>query len=191
VVAAQRRTGSPRTMSGSIDEVPLPDLLQLFSTSKKSGTLVVRTEEDVGRIFLKKGIIYFATVNDLEDLPPMKSIFRMLTWQKGLFDFDPSEAREFPQPIEVTVPEVLMESLRQLDELNSIREQLPDLAARLSLHEPLIPPLRDLAPEELDVLQIAHNFSKFGSILDKSLAPDVDTARIVLKLIEKRYLKVE
>src|SRR4051794_27538564 len=64
VVAAQQRT-SPRTMSGAIDEVPLPDLLQLFSTSKKSGTLVVRTEDEVGRIYLKKGVIYYATVNDL------------------------------------------------------------------------------------------------------------------------------
>src|SRR5688500_199401 len=70
VVAAARRTSSPRTMSGSIDEVPLPDLLQLFSTSKKSGALVIRTEEDIGRIFLQKGIIYYATINDLSDLPP-------------------------------------------------------------------------------------------------------------------------
>ena len=51
VVAAQRRTSASRTMSGSIDEVPLPDLLQLFSTSKKTGALVIRTEEDIGRIF--------------------------------------------------------------------------------------------------------------------------------------------
>src|SRR3954447_18387841 len=85
---AKSRPTQARTMSGSIDEVPLPDLMQLFSTSKKSGVLVVRTEEDVGRIYLKKGIIHFATVNDLEDLLPMKSIFRMLTWQKGAFDFD-------------------------------------------------------------------------------------------------------
>src|SRR4051812_27113618 len=101
VVAAQRRTTSPRTMSGSIDEVPLPDLLQLFSTSKKSGVLVVRTEEDVGRIYLQKGVIYFATVNDLDDLVPIKSIFRMLTWQKGLFDFDPSDTKTFPNPVEI------------------------------------------------------------------------------------------
>ena len=98
VVAAQRRTSSPRTMSGSIDEVPLPDLLQLFATSKKSGVLVVRTEDDVGRIFLQKGVIYYATINDLDELPPIKCIFRMLTWQKGLFDLDPSRHRsEFPQ----------------------------------------------------------------------------------------------
>ena len=48
-------------MSGTIEEVPLPDLLQLFGTSKKSGVLVVRTEDDVGRIYLRKGIIYYAS----------------------------------------------------------------------------------------------------------------------------------
>jgi hypothetical protein len=191
VVAAQRRTSSPRTMSGSIDEVPLPDLLQLFSTSKKNGALVIRTEEDIGRIFLTKGVIYYATINDLSDLPPIKCIFRMLTWQKGLFDFDASDTREFPKPVEVTVQEILMESLRQLDELNAFRDQLPALSARIVLDVPLVPPLRDLSPDELDVLQLAHNFSRFGTLLDRSLATDVDTARIVLKLIQKNYLRVE
>jgi hypothetical protein len=191
VVAAARRTSSPRTMSGSIDEVPLPDLLQLFSTSKKSGALVIRTEEDIGRIFLQKGVIYYATINDLNDLPPIKCIFRMLTWQKGLFDFDASDLREFPKPVEVTVQEILIESLRQLDELNAFRDQLPALSARLVLDTPLVPPLRDLSPEDLDVLQLAHNFNRFGTLLDRSLATDVDTARIVLKLIQKNYLRVE
>jgi hypothetical protein len=190
VVAAQRRT-SPRTMSGAIDEVPLPDLLQLFATSKKSGTLVVRTEDDVGRIYLKKGVIYYATINDLDDLPPIKCIFRMLTWQKGLFDFDPSETKEFSKPVDVTVQEVLMESLRQLDELNAFREQLPALSARLVLEAPIVRPLRDLKPEDLDVLQLAHNFGKFGTVLDRSEASDVDTARVVLKLIDNHYLRVE
>jgi hypothetical protein len=190
VVAAQRRT-SPRTMSGAIDEVPLPDLLQLFATSKKSGTLVVRTEEDVGRIYLKKGVICYATINDLDDLPPIKCIFRMLTWQKGLFDFDPSETKEFNKPVDITVQEVLMESLRQLDELNQFREQLPPLSARLAVETPLVRPLRDLNPEDLDVLQLAHNFGKLGTVLDRSESSDVDTARIVLKLIDNHYLRVE
>ena len=40
-------------MSGSIAEIPLPDLLQLFGASKKSGVLVVRTDRhDVGKLFI-------------------------------------------------------------------------------------------------------------------------------------------
>ena len=89
-------------MSGSIEEVPLPDLLQLFGTSKKSGVLVIRTDDDVGRIYLRKGDIHYAIINDLDDVPPLKSIFRMLTWQKGLFDLDPPEEREFPNEMDAS-----------------------------------------------------------------------------------------
>jgi hypothetical protein len=190
-VAQARRTSQQRTMSGSIEEVPLPDLLQLFGTSKKSGVLVIRTEEDVGRIFLKKGNIAFAIINDLDDVQPLKSLYRMLTWQKGLFDLDPPEEREFPNEMNATVQEVLMDGMRQLDEFNRIRDDLPGLAARVSINAPLIPPLRDLKPEELDVLQLAHNYGVFETVLNKSLATDLETAEIVMKLVKASYLRVE
>jgi hypothetical protein len=190
-VAAARRTSQARTMSGSIEEVPLPDLLQLFGTSKKSGVLVIRTDDDVGRIFMRKGIIYFAVINDLDDVPAMKSIYRMLSWPKGLFDLDPPDERQFPAEVSVSVQEILMEGLRQLDEFNQLRGNLPDLHAKLSLMSPLIPPMRDLAPEELDVLQLAHNYGHLETVLNKSLATDLETAQIVLKLISGSYIRAE
>jgi len=189
-VAQARRTSQQRTMSGAIDEVPLPDLLQLFGTSKKSGVLVIRTDDDVGRIYLKKGNIAFAIINDLDDVQPLKSLYRMLTWQKGLFDLDPPEEREFPNELNVTVQEVLMDGMRQLDEFNRIREDLPDLAAKLVVPSPINPPLRDLKPEELDVLQMVHNYGVFETVLNKSLATDLETAEIVLKLIKAQYLRI-
>jgi hypothetical protein len=190
-VAQARRTSQQRTMSGSIEEVPLPDLLQLFGTSKKSGVLVIRTEDDVGRIYLKKGNIAFAIINDLDDVQPLKSLYRMLTWQKGLFDLDPPEEREFPNEMNSSVQEVLMDGMRQLDEFNRIRSELPDLAARVAINAPLIPPLRDLKPDELDVLQLAHNYGVFETVLNKSLATDLETAEIVMKLVKASYLRVE
>jgi hypothetical protein len=190
-VAQQRRTSQQRTMSGSIEEVPLPDLMQLFGTSKKSGVLVIRTDDDVGRIYLKKGNIAFAIINDLDDVQPLKSLYRMLTWQKGLFDLDPPEERELPNEMNVSVQEVLIEGMRQLDEFNRIRDDLPDLAARVAVVSPLNPPLRELKPEELDVLQLAHNYGVFETVLNKSLATDLETAEIVLKLIKASYLRAE
>lgn len=191
-VAEQRRTTQARTMSGSIEEVPLPDLLQLFGTSKKSGILVIRTEaDDVGKIFMRKGNIFYAVINDQDDVPPLKSIYRMLTWQKGLFDLDPPEEREFPNEIDVTVQEILMEGLRQLDEFNRIRDDLPDLHSRLSLPAPLIAPLRDLKPNELDVLQLAHNYGHLETVLNKAQATDLETVTILQKLLKSAYLKAE
>jgi pSer/pThr/pTyr-binding forkhead associated (FHA) protein len=192
-VAQQRSKNSQqRTMSGSIEEVPLPDLLQLFGTSKKTGVLVVRGDNNVvGRIHLKKGVIAYAIINDLDDVQPLKSLFRMLTWEKGLFDLEPAEEREFAGEINVTVQETLIEGMRQLDEYNRIRSDLPDLAARISVSAPLIPPLRDLKAPELDVLQLAHNYGVFETVLNKSLATDLETASIVLKLMKGSYLRVD
>jgi pSer/pThr/pTyr-binding forkhead associated (FHA) protein len=190
-VADQRRTSANRTMSGSIEEVPLPDLLQLFGTSKKSGVLVLRTDDDVGRIFMRKGIIYHASINDLDDVPPMKSIFRLLTWQKGLFDLDPPDEREFPNELSLSVQEILMEGLRQLDEFNELRDQLPDLHSRLVLATPLAAPLRELKPAELDLIQLAHNYGHLETVMNKSQATDLETVQIILKLLKQQYLRAE
>jgi hypothetical protein len=188
-VAAARRTSQVRTMSGSLQEVPLPDLLQLFGTSKKSGVLVLRTDDDVGKIFLRKGNIYFASINDSEDVPPVKACYRMLTWDQGTFDLDPPDDRTFPDEVDLTVAEVLMEGMRQLDEFNRLKEMLPPLTTKLSLSQPLIPPLRELSPDEIDVLQMVHNYGTITQVLNKSQATDLQTATILVKLIKSQYVE--
>jgi pSer/pThr/pTyr-binding forkhead associated (FHA) protein len=190
-VAAARRGSQQRTMSGSIEEVPLPDLLQLFGTSKKSGILVIRTnDEDVGRIFMRKGIIYHAAINESE-VPAMKSIYRMLTWDKGQFDLEPADPRELPNEINVSVQEVLMEGMRQLDEFNQLRDSLPDMKARIVITTPLVAALRDLKPEELDVLQLVHNYGSIDAVLNKATATDLDTLQGIQKLIKGSYIRAE
>jgi pSer/pThr/pTyr-binding forkhead associated (FHA) protein len=188
-VAAARRTSQVRTMSGSLQEVPLPDLLQLFGTSKKSGVLVLRTEDDVGKIYLRKGNVYFASINDSDDVPPVKACYRMLTWEQGTFDLDPPDERTFPDEVDLTVAEILMEGMRQLDEFNRLKEQLPPMTAKLGLSSPLIPPLRDLTPDEIDVLQMVHNYGTIAMILNKSMATDLQTTTILLKLIKSQYVE--
>ena len=84
-----------------------------------------------------------------------------------------------------------MEGLRQLDEFEQLRAELPDLNAHLTIVAPLLPALRDLKPEELDVLQLAHNYGHVETVLNKSLATDLATTTIVLKLLKASYLKSE
>jgi pSer/pThr/pTyr-binding forkhead associated (FHA) protein len=188
-VAAARRTSQVRTMSGALQEVPLPDLLQLFGTSKKSGVLVLRTEDEVGRIYLRKGNVYFATINDGDEVPPVKSCYRMLTWENGTFDLDPPDERTFPDEVDLTVAEILMEGMRQLDEFNRLKEGLPPMTSKLFVSQPLIPPLRDLTPDEIDVLQMVHNYSTLSQVLLKSQATDLQTTSILLKLIKANYVE--
>lgn len=189
IVAAARRTTQGKTMSGSIEEVPLPDLLQLFSTSKKTGVLVVQTDDDVGRIFMRKGTLYFALINDLTEVPPLKSIFRMLTWDKGSFELDPPDERTWPNEMDMSVQEVLMEGLRQLDEFEELRSQLPPPHSRLALVTPLVTvKLRDLKPPDLDVLQLILNYGSLDAVMNKSLATDLETVQGVLRLLKSKYI---
>ena len=111
---------STRTMGGSIDEIPLPDLLQLLGSSKKSGVLVVRSDNDVGRIHLRKGTVTFATINDLAVVPPLKSLFRILTWSHGSFELDAPDEQPRLNEISVGVQELL------LDRTSADRRAEPD-----------------------------------------------------------------
>lgn len=190
-VAAGKRTSQVRTMTGSISEVPLPDLLQLFSASKKSGTLVIRTDSDTGKIFLDGGQVVFAAINDNFDVQPQKSFIRILTWEHGTFDMEPPEERDFVNPLKQGTEGLLMEAMRQIDEVRRLGPDFPMLGASLHLAMPLIPPLRDLNQEELDVLQLAFNYGHVETVLNKSLANDVETGEILLKLIKAGYVRVE
>ena len=82
-------------------------------------------------------------------------------------------------------------SVKKVDEFNAIKDSLPNLRARVGIPELLIPPLRELSPDELDVLQLAHNYGHVETILNKSLASDLDTSTILLKLAKSGYLRTE
>lgn len=185
------RVAQTRTMSGSIEEIPLPDLLQLFGSSRKNGVLVVDGNHSVARIHLKKGNVSFAALDDAPEVPPLKCVYRVLTWTRGTFDLEPPDDHERDGEINASVHELLMEGLRQLDELNHIRHKLPPPTAQLVLARPLPGALRDRSPKELDVLQLAHDYAKFETVLNRSATSDLDTATTVLALVGAGYLRVD
>jgi hypothetical protein len=82
-----------------------------------------------------------------------------------------------------------MEGMRQLDEFNRLKEGLPNLSAKVGVSQPLIPPLRDLSPDELDVLQMVHNYGTIAQVLNKSQATDLQTATILQKLFKGNYVE--
>ncbi|HSN82130.1 MAG TPA: DUF4388 domain-containing protein [Polyangiales bacterium] len=186
--AASARPSAAKTMTGSIAEVALPDLLQLFSASKKTGVLQITTMTDVGSIYLEDGRVRFAVVNGDESVPPEKAFYRILVWDKGTFDLLPKVEREFPEEIQSSIEGLLMEGMRQLDEIRRLGDALPPLQSRIVLPMPLDKPLRDASPEELDVIQLALNHETLADMMNHSGKPDPDVAELVVALLEKGYL---
>jgi pSer/pThr/pTyr-binding forkhead associated (FHA) protein len=186
-VTANRRPPA-RSMSGSIEEIPLPDLLQLLSTSRKSGVLVLRTDGGVGKLYMRKGQIYFASIDDSFNMGPRKAIFRMLTWTQGFFELEPPDERAVLEELQDSTEGLLMEGMRQLDEHRALADKLPPLTATLSIPRPLEPKLRDLTPDELDVFQVALTADTMRTLFDESRLTDLATAEKLKVLLDKGYL---
>ncbi|MCS6914993.1 MAG: DUF4388 domain-containing protein [Myxococcales bacterium] len=187
----QRTPSTSRAMSGSIEEIPLPDLLQLLSTSKRSGVLSIRGPEGHGQIYLRKGQIYYATIDDSFDLAPRKAAFRLLTWERGQFDLEPPDDKSVLEEITESTEALLMEGMRQLDEFRRIEPQLPRRDALLDIPRPLDPPLRALRPHELDLLQLVINLGQVQSVIDRSPATDLEAAQALIGLISRDYVIVK
>jgi pSer/pThr/pTyr-binding forkhead associated (FHA) protein len=188
-VAANKRQGtSPKSMAGSIEEIPLPDLLQLLSTSKKSGVLVVHSDRHVGKTFFRKGQIYFASIENQFHIGPRKAMARMLSWTEGSFELEPPDESAVLEEMDDSTEALLMEAMRQLDEYKVAAEKLPELASPIGVARPLKAKLRDLSPEELDVFQAAMEVKTVAALFDQSPLSDLQIAEKLVTLFEKGYL---
>ena len=186
--SSMKTTSTSRAMSGSIEEIPLPDLLQLLSTSKRTGVLSLRGPTGNGQIFLRKGQIYYATVDDSYDMNPRKAAYRLLTWDRGTFELDSAEEKTFLDEVKDSTEGLLMEGMRLLDEFKRVEDDLPARTAQLTVPQPLTAPLAALKPEQLEIFQIVLNGGNLQAVLDRSKLSDADAAVALIELIKKDYV---
>jgi pSer/pThr/pTyr-binding forkhead associated (FHA) protein len=181
-----KRSPSSGRFSGNLADVPLPDLLQLLTTGKKTGALRVDGPVAGGAVHVREGRIIHAELDDLEGGPPKKALFRMLGWADGSFELRP--AVDVPSSLDEPTEGLLLDAMREIDELRRIAETLPGEDDTLLVPMPLQPQLRDLQPEELDVLQAAMNNAQVGLIVDQTPLTDYEAWRILVSLVERGYL---
>lgn len=189
VAAVQSARQTRTAMTGKLEEVPLPDLLQLFHTSKKNGVLMVRGEHE-GRIYMRQGKIYYAVIDDNHELGPQKSFNRIVTWEQGEFELQPPDNQEFMTELDESTEHLLMDALRQLDEFRRIQPSLPQPDQTLTISVPLEVPLRDLNADELDMVQLSLNWGTLQGIFDHAPQDDLTAGTMIVSLIERGYLRV-
>lgn len=180
-----------RAMAGSIEEIPLPDLLQLFSTSKRTGVLILRSPEGTGNIYLRKGQIYYASIEESEDLKPEKAAYRIIMWDKGTFELDSTEEKTYPNEIKDSTEGILMEGMRLLDEIKRLEPELPPRKSQLMIPRPLNPPLSALSKEQLSVFQsILNGANSTQALFDRTSLDDDVAAQGLIDLVKKDYILV-
>ncbi len=178
-------TGSGRSMRGSLEDIPLMDVLQWLATSRKTGTLNVHGEdgERNGRLCLRDGQVFHAVIEGRENVHPEKALLRMMRWKKGIFELDP-EVIEAEETIEASLEHMLMEAARQEDELSVLtsKHELPADEDELSIVAEAKVRWKDLEPAELDLLQDVYRFRTWREILDRTEASDLEATRTLVKL---------
>jgi pSer/pThr/pTyr-binding forkhead associated (FHA) protein len=175
-----------RSMSGSLEDIPLVDVLQWLGTSRKTGTLIVRRTDiaRVGRIYMRDGYAFYASIDGVTGLDPEKAMMRMMAWTKGSFALDNAVIEEVPKEIATTLEHVLMESARQEDEILHLAERspVPAYGAELRLITPAPQRWRELTPLELDMVQDIAEERNWAHILDTYPADDLTLTRTIVEL---------
>lgn len=177
---------SNRSMAGSIEDIPLMDVLQWLATSRKTGTLKVRDPDAdrVGALHLREGRVYYASISGASELQPEKGLIRMLNWKRGSFELDHEELEEVPQEISMSLEHMLMEAARQEDELAALAKKhpLPKPRSRVALAKPSPVRWKELEENELELVQDLVEQGSWWRVLDSNATDDLTLSRILVGL---------
>jgi response regulator RpfG family c-di-GMP phosphodiesterase len=106
---------SPRTsrgVSGRLRELGLPDMVQVLSHGRKSGSLKIRAPEGSGEIHFADGNVINALWGELRG---EEAFYAMLGLKDGEFGLDPSFRAE-SRVIDSSCEALLLEGMRRMDE---------------------------------------------------------------------------
>jgi response regulator RpfG family c-di-GMP phosphodiesterase len=106
-----RRKGS-RGVAGSLQEMGLPDIVQVLWHGRKSGSLKIRAQEGSGEIHFVEGAIYNALYGSKRGA---EAFYAMVALKAGDFAVDPSFVAT-QRVIEDSPEGLLLEGMRRMDE---------------------------------------------------------------------------
>jgi len=119
---------APFLLSGSLDEIPLPDVARLLNTTQKSGRLAVVSGPANGSIYFDRGDIVDAQTSNLVGLDAIK---HMALFSRGEFEFLDGETAPsrnlatYPTVEVIRLLETRMQEAQQLQELMPRDREVP------------------------------------------------------------------
>ncbi|MEO8361255.1 MAG: DUF4388 domain-containing protein [Vicinamibacteria bacterium] len=111
------------SFQGSLSELPLPDVIQLVSSSGKTGCFHLTDADIKGQIYIQEGRIVHAQV---EDLSGEEAVYQLAIWSRGEFFFE-TGASVAANTITKTNTNLLMEAARRLDEWRVLQKKVPSM----------------------------------------------------------------
>jgi len=147
------------------------ELLREEQLSAALGEKERRPNKRIGEIFVEKGFVSRLAMEEAVRRQVEELIYRMLHWESGNFKF---YENEFPTEeevlIQISTENLILEGVRRLDELEWVKERLPDLGTVLSIKPIPAQRIRDLAlqGEEWNVLALVDGRKDIYQIIERS-----------------------
>jgi hypothetical protein len=172
-------------ISGRIEELGMPNLIQMLGRSSPCGTLAVRSGEEEGVLAFDAGNLRYARLGAMRGL---KALTRLLLWTEGSFEFhahvDALESEDTPLRLEAA----LLEATRRIDEAARAPTTRFDGTTRFRVDRAALAAAGALGKTEEAVLDLAAAGFTVRRILDVIPEDDAQVSAALLALIERGVL---
>ena len=171
---------------GTIEDVPLVDLVRAIAANQKSGVaLVVGPEGARGELFFRQGRVVDAEVGRLSG---RNAVYRLFCWSSGRLAVEWKSIRR-KDTIETPPHDLLMEALRRVDEWRRLLAGVPALDTIFEVDYRLLAErLADIPDEVNRILRLFDGVRTFLQVIDDCGLPDLDAVAAVSKLYRERIV---
>ena len=197
--AARKSQKGDQGMEGTLGQLSLTDLLQILGQNRRSGRLELTSARGAARVRIAEGLVAEA---EAEGAVGTKALFRLLLWKEGGFAFVPgalpedgsagrrAEAARPEQSrpesaIGKSVEELLLEGMRQADELPALRAALPSPQSRLVWTAGAARLEGEQHPVTAEMLEIVRAGATVAEAIDRARSTDHSAAQALLTLLKK------
>jgi CheY-like chemotaxis protein len=172
-------------VEGDLQQISLPDLLQVFAMNQKDGVLALAHHNRKGYVYLSSGQPINARVGQANGV---KAFFRLLQWEQGVFRFTPGQPQT-ENRITHTTDQLLLEGMRQNDEMRAQMSSFPAVTALLELAVPADRLPEGLRPATLELLRSLGERPQVGDIVEASPQSDYEVLQVLRSLLEKGLVR--
>ncbi len=174
-----------KEIQGRLSRAPLVDILQMLHMNKNEGELNLTKGDLQGAVYLKDGEIYNAVCGKVER---EKALFRLLTWKDGVFEYRPLRLT-LERKIQSRTEHLLMEAMRQLDELENSKDKFPSINLRIGPDVDTNALPTGLKPVMYEVLKLVEYYPRVGDVIEHCSFTDYEVYSTIANLLGRDILK--
>ncbi len=175
------------TVSRERLDATLPDLLMQLAAHNTTAMVVIRNQNEAGRIYVDKGQIIHCEAGAVRKA---KALHRVLAQQKGRYEIPefPADA-SVPTTIAGQTDLIVLEAMQQIEALERLTSQLPPLVHEITLDEDCSKAINTLSPDEIEAYQYLVRYQTIMKVMEESPFTDFAVLRLIHGLLARGFFR--